>query len=447
MSYEADGPRGLQAPFSPAVAGKWKGSMWHVDDTRTSLITVGNAGANPTTAAMVLYYGQNESYELRQKLAPGEQMWADVAQIIRTQLPDINGRIIPPDTHFGTYDLLDLDNGSLGQLYEGKLTIDRKYGYAVYGCAMCCLERATMYPSSIYGHQGAKSPVAVRVVNCEGTIDDRQGFSWASQNPTIVSIPLTGVEAGHESPGDTSLGAIVTLVKQGQKYCSPFNVGVNGAASTLPPQTFQVQYASYIPVDHIDGPVVCTIGDFSTPLIYKGDAGRGTFRTAEAITVSVGVNQVSGFIADTGETRNYGTGSPANGSTLSGMDEDGIQYDCRLWNNKGKASPAQFAQQVTFPTLQQAQVLFYGESSNPLEAPAPINWSMRTVIDAPPAGSSSAYANFNHTCYPAHQIKVNNQLVYLYTPPRNDGVFLTNCLLLHLDKVIGQSNTVTVPSN
>ncbi len=88
---------------------------------------------------------------------------------------------------------------------------------------------------------------------------------------------------------------------------------------------------------------------------------------------------------------------------------------------------------------------YSGAASNPLETYAPITWDMRTVIDTTNPLSPTAYVNYNHTCYPSHQIKVNGAVVYLYTPPQNDIIFITNCLLFQSGKIIGQTSPTGVP--
>jgi hypothetical protein len=70
---------------------------------------------------------------------------------------------------------------------------------------------------------------------------------------------------------------------------------------------------------------------------------------------------------------------------------------------------------------------------------------MRTVLDATNPYSPTAYVNYNHTCYPAHQIKVNGTVVYLYTPPRNDLVYIAACLSQLNPKITGQTSAVQVP--
>jgi hypothetical protein len=174
-----------------------------------------------------------------------------------------------------------------------------------------------------------------------------------------------------------------------------------------------------------------------------GDANRNTYRDTESVLVVPDIQQVSGFFPNTGQSRNYSVGSPANGSTLSAADEDGIPNDCRLWNQSGTASPSGFTYDASYPVAHQGQVHFSGSASNPLEPPAPINWDMRTVINTPNPAAPTAIVNYNHTCFPAHQIKVNGTIVYLYTPPRNDTTYIFGCLALQSGKIIGQQSSST----
>jgi hypothetical protein len=45
---------------------------------------------------------------------------------------------LPPDLTYGAYRILDLSDGAAGSLYEGKVILDKTYGHAAYGCALCC---------------------------------------------------------------------------------------------------------------------------------------------------------------------------------------------------------------------------------------------------------------------------------------------------------------------
>ena len=92
---------------------------------------------------------------------------------------------------------------------------------------------------------------------------------------------------------------------------------------------------------------------------------------------------------------------------------------------------------------------FLRSACNPLEVPcAPIVWDMRTVLNTGNPQQPTAYINYNHTCcFPSHQIKVNDQVVYLYTPTRNDTVYIANCLLFQLGKITRQTSPVNVASH
>ena len=138
-------------------------------------------------------------------------------------------------------------------------------------------------------------------------------------------------------------------------------------------------------------------------------------------------------------------GRSSNGSTLSNLDEDGVSNDCYLWNASGQATP-NFTEDVQYST-NQGQVHFAGSACNPLETCAPIVWDMRTVLNTPNPQQPTAYVNYNHTCYPSHQVKVNGQIIYLYTPPRNDGTYIFTCLALQSGKIIGQTSPVNVPNH
>jgi hypothetical protein len=110
-----------------------------VDSTHNSLVTVGNGGDKPARAQLTILYNQGSGqYQVEQMLAPDEQMWLDFGNLIHDQVPDKDGHILPPDLASGTYRIRDLSDRAAGGLYEGKVTLDKTYGHAAYGCAICC---------------------------------------------------------------------------------------------------------------------------------------------------------------------------------------------------------------------------------------------------------------------------------------------------------------------
>jgi len=62
----------------------------------------------------------------------------DFGKLIRDRVPDKDGRTLPLDVMYGTYSVKDLTDTYVGNLYEGKVILDKTNGHAAYGCAWCC---------------------------------------------------------------------------------------------------------------------------------------------------------------------------------------------------------------------------------------------------------------------------------------------------------------------
>jgi hypothetical protein len=155
------------------------------------------------------------------------------------------------------------------------------------------------------------------------------------------------------------------------------------------------------------------------------------------------------FAQDTGETYQFAFLSPKNGSTLSQADLDSVYYDCYLFNNEAKAKPA-FSYTVTFPYPHQAQVLFYGAVSNPLDAAAgPITWNVRTVINTSNPTAPTGYVNYNTTFFPAHEVQVDNGTpLFSYMPSTSATAYIATCLGLNgttgINPIVGQTQPTAI---
>ncbi len=235
--------------------------------------------------------------------------------------------------------------------------------------------------------------------------------------------------------------------------------------TTLTPR-LTVQYASYIPVDNIHGPTPCFYNlpfQGLVPIIqlYKGDANRGTYRTTQSIFVVPDKQVNDNFFPNAGPTRNYGFGSPSNGSTLSsqptgdiyngpytGADEDNVQFDCFLWNDRGKADLSTMqGHSVTFPTSNQAQVNLNGLGQDPLEPKiGGIKWNATVTLNDANPNQPTAQVSITHTCYPAHIVKVNGTTIYSYQPGVNNTAYLLSCLTL-LPQINASTGAVTVANH
>lgn len=238
-SYDSTGRYGTQTPFSPTVAAKWEGGMWHAGSpTTNTVMTVGNGGPDATTALLTLHFnGGKNAYEIQQQLAPGEQAWVDIGEIIRTQAPDAKGNVISPDVMQGTYSIRDLKHRAVGYLFEGKINIDRTFGHAMYGCARCCGEfppfavpsSTTMSVGGLSFQQGIQG-----IDSCWGIEDDftADAYNWSSSVSTVAAVSNTGIVSALTAGSTTVRGSVDYTASYA--YCPP-RTGSPGATVNVVP--------------------------------------------------------------------------------------------------------------------------------------------------------------------------------------------------------------------
>jgi hypothetical protein len=155
---------------------------------------------------------------------------------------------------------------------------------------------------------------------------------------------------------------------------------------------------------------------------------------------------VSNFFPMTGLTKQYGYGSPANGTTLSYLDEDGVPSDCYRWTGTQQAPYSSFTYSTSSGGSNVGAITFAGSASDPFEnALNAVTWQITTTINVTNPSAPTAKVNYNHTCYPAHQVKVgaNNTVVYTYTPPEDDTVYIGLCLAFGVDLLTEESGTTS----
>ncbi len=139
-SYDSSGKYYLDSPFSSNVASHFAGGEWRADFNHNQLMAVTNAGQKPTNALLTLHYDNGQKkYELQQTIAPGDQMWINLTQLIRNRVADRNGNTLPVDLKTVTYELRDLSPG-VGNLHVGGLALDDTFGFSAAPppCPSCC---------------------------------------------------------------------------------------------------------------------------------------------------------------------------------------------------------------------------------------------------------------------------------------------------------------------
>ena len=220
-SYDSSGRYGLQSPFKSDLSFMYRGGMWHVDASHNTLLTTGNGGSKPANVAVSLLYGNNASYDLRErKLAPGEQMWVEVGQLIRNQIPDKNRKFLPPDVTSGSYQIVDLDDQDVGYLFEGEVMTDGTYGASTYGCAPCCgFDDTQQIPNPYTAPIGTTEQFLVQALNdCTGAWQEKAGQTWRSTNGGVATVNTSGL-ASCVGAGAATISSTVQLREPGVNRC------------------------------------------------------------------------------------------------------------------------------------------------------------------------------------------------------------------------------------
>ena len=240
-SYDSTLRYGTQTPFNDQLTFHWEGSEWHVDSTHNSIITAGNGGSVPVKALFTIYYdGGTKRYDLEQQLKPHEQMWVDIAKLIHEQVPDKNGLLLPSDLMMGSYEIRDLTDRGIGNLFEGKLILDKTFGHVAYGCAMCCgYEDPYLYWDPIGVIVGLEGDQDVWAHDsCAGVFDSVLGdiidVSWGTGNHAIATAQghvITGV-----APGNTTnfVQAMLRFGGPAAKNCPEDPIDPTGPANVMP---------------------------------------------------------------------------------------------------------------------------------------------------------------------------------------------------------------------
>jgi hypothetical protein len=242
-SYDTTLRYGAQTPFNDQLTFHWEGGEWQVDATHNSIITAGNGGNIPITAQFTIYYNSGQQrYDLEQQLQPHEQMWVDVGKLIREQVPDKIGLVLPLNLMMGSYELQDLTDPAFGNLFEGKVIVDKTFGHVAYGCAECC-GLATV-PWMLYNPMdvtpGQQSP------------QDVWDIDYCTQkNASILYDILSSSWTTGSSSIATAKSAVITGIAEGTTTDS-----ASGTITTGRPDSRSCPPASIFPIGNVDVPPV-----------------------------------------------------------------------------------------------------------------------------------------------------------------------------------------------
>ena len=231
-SFDASGRLGAQTPFTDQVANHWEGGMWEVDPNHDTIIAVGNAGDAPSKARVTFYFNSGQGrYEIERTLAPDEQAWLDVGKLIRNQMADVNGTTIPVSVTAGSYELENLTDKSRDGLFEGKLVVDKTYGYAAHGCASCCPEYdpISIVQDPLNLSVGGSSNQSVQGVNlCTNKSVQVAALSWDTGDHNVATVDASGQVTGRGGGSTTDIATFRVWYPDSRGYCRSSTAPVSG---------------------------------------------------------------------------------------------------------------------------------------------------------------------------------------------------------------------------
>jgi hypothetical protein len=201
-SFDQTGHHGAQTPFSDQLGSHWVGSEWQAGPTKNTIIAIGNGGTSLTTAAITLFFDSGKKkYEVERTLGAGEQIWFDLNLIINSGIPDKNGLTIPRGVTSGTYDLWDRQYHLMGNLFEGKVIIDKTFGHATYGCMVCCgpgITGISLDPTDV-GTGFSQDASVQGVDDCSGEPEDDTGYftSCWTGNSSIATASVGSIHGAN----------------------------------------------------------------------------------------------------------------------------------------------------------------------------------------------------------------------------------------------------------
>ncbi len=229
-SSDLRGRYNLATPFSDNVGGSFSAGEWRVDTTHNHIIAVTNCGQKPAEILLTLHYDNGgRSYQMQQTIQPGDQMWANLADLARLRIPDRDGSVLPATAAAGTYEIQDISDAN-GELVPGALALDTTFGFHTRPATQkCCGDTGVVWSPDVFDFSGLGETDPATIIatdSCSGAIlDISDGFGdWWSSNTGVAIVTTRTVQS--VAPGTT------TATTSGEVYAD-----IDGNCSFVPWQT------------------------------------------------------------------------------------------------------------------------------------------------------------------------------------------------------------------
>lgn len=222
-SRDCNGVYNVETQFTSGMGSHYAGAEWQTDATHNQIAAITNVGEEPADALLTLRYDKGvRSYELQQSIAPGDQMWVNLAELIRQHVPDRNGTFLPVDVSAVTYDLQDLTPGA-HSLIVNSLAVNSVTGRAVPNCPQCCpFYDIAFSPQDLFLQIQQQYPLLIDGLDgCNNSIYDLDPYfqNWSPSNTSIVTVTSNG-QAQAVGVGTTPVLATGSVPEPGPCGCS-----------------------------------------------------------------------------------------------------------------------------------------------------------------------------------------------------------------------------------
>ena len=315
-SRNCTGEYGVETSFATGQGGShYAGGQWVSDASHNQIAAFTNVGSAPSEVLLTLHYkGGLQKYELQQTIAPNDQLWVNLTQLLGSHTPDRNGNFLPSDAKSFTYDVEEMEPKS-NSLIASDLNIDSAAALVIPNCPFCC-------GITLTSPEWDPDPVDVLISTFDGvSIVGNNGCSnaptvitttfttWSSSNSNVAAVTKAQVQG--VSPGN-AIGTAQGLVNgPGQCACSPHTVQVSVPINVGP---YKIE-----PISTIEqGAAVCPTGQqgwsrmVTDQLQFANGAGYLHAGIVVADTLTIGSTNQIGLPPGVYQTGSYPTDS--NGS-------------------------------------------------------------------------------------------------------------------------------------
>jgi len=146
----------------------------------------------------------------------------------------------------GTYELENLTDKPTDGLFEGKLVIDKTYGYAVHGCGLCCPgeyddRNIVQDPLNLSVGGSSTNPQTVWGIDaCNNTKKQLPASGWNTGDHNVATVDSSGNVTAKGAGSTTDSANITNHTTDDRGYCAYLSAPTIGTVNVTQPDHLAV---------------------------------------------------------------------------------------------------------------------------------------------------------------------------------------------------------------